>query len=311
MSGYAKRVAIVLAFVLACSTFTGAAFAGDGNGNGNSGNAPGQEKKAEESQQPVAPPGQVKKQEEQAPAPAVHTEAKQPSSPGKSGAARGQAKKAEKVSTGNAATVSKSTRSKRAEEQAEKAATRATVRAQSESQGNSAIARQHVIICHRTGSETNPYVVINISRSAWERAHKPGGHPTLDGRDDIVLAGPSRAVRPGSKGGFDKSDCPAPVVHAPAPPVTHEVVTHAVTHQPTVTVTSAAAVQPTAGVAGAQVAIARPKAHQRGGAGGVLGALARVGRGGELPFTGIPLWIAALAAFALLGGGFAVRRATL
>ena len=40
--------------------------------------------------------------------------------------------------------------------------------------------------CHRTGSETNPYVVITTSTVAWLVAHQPGAnHPTLNGRDDI------------------------------------------------------------------------------------------------------------------------------
>ena len=38
---------------------------------------------------------------------------------------------------------------------------------------------------------------------------------------------------------------------------------------------------------------------------GVLGATTRTG---TLPFTGLPLWIPALAAFAMLGTGLALRR---
>jgi hypothetical protein len=38
---------------------------------------------------------------------------------------------------------------------------------------------------------------------------------------------------------------------------------------------------------------------------GVLGASTRTG---TLPFTGLPLWIPAVAAFALLGTGLALRR---
>jgi len=45
-----------------------------------------------------------------------------------------------------------------------------------------------VTFCHRTGSETNPYVIITTAESAWLNAHQPGAnHPTLDGRDDIFL----------------------------------------------------------------------------------------------------------------------------
>ena len=42
--------------------------------------------------------------------------------------------------------------------------------------------------------------------------------------------------------------------------------------------------------------------------GGVLGALTTVGSG-NLPFTGFPLWVAALLAVALIGMGLTLRRA--
>ncbi len=55
-----------------------------------------------------------------------------------------------------------------------------------------------VTFCHRTGSETNPYVVITTALSAWQEAHNPtdGSHPALNGRDDFQ-------VPPGTK----KGDC--------------------------------------------------------------------------------------------------------
>ncbi len=85
------------------------------------------------------------------------------------------------------------------------------------SRGRSAEAHHHVIICHRTGSASNPYVVINIPWTAWTEAHSPhtGSHPDLDGRSDIMLKDP--ASRPGSKDGFTKASCgtPAPPPRAP------------------------------------------------------------------------------------------------
>ena len=48
-----------------------------------------------------------------------------------------------------------------------------------------------------------------------------------------------------------------------------------------------------------------------GASGGVLGATARLGevaRSGHLPFTGFPLWAAALVALVLIGLGLALRR---
>lgn len=46
------------------------------------------------------------------------------------------------------------------------------------------------VFCHRTGSDTNPYVVIATDDAAWAEAHVHGstpGHPILDGRDDIYI----------------------------------------------------------------------------------------------------------------------------
>jgi len=62
------------------------------------------------------------------------------------------------------------------------------------SSGKSAEAQHHVIICHRTGSTKNPYVVINVSVRAWVHGHQT--HPMIDDRADIELKNPAR---PGEK----------------------------------------------------------------------------------------------------------------
>ncbi len=44
--------------------------------------------------------------------------------------------------------------------------------------------------CHRTGSESNPFVVITTDDAAWAEAHIPGtdpAHPPLNGNDDIFI----------------------------------------------------------------------------------------------------------------------------
>jgi hypothetical protein len=49
----------------------------------------------------------------------------------------------------------------------------------------------------------------------------------------------------------------------------------------------------------------------QGGPAGVLGVTTRLGtaaRSGTLPFTGVPLWLAALAAAGLLAAGVGLRR---
>jgi hypothetical protein len=58
-------------------------------------------------------------------------------------------------------------------------------------------------------------------------------------------------------------------------------------------------------VLGAQATLVRPAKRS---AGGVLGATTRLASG-TLPFTGLPIWIAVLAALALIAGGIAVRSA--
>jgi hypothetical protein len=192
---YLKTLARAAGLGLCVAALSGTALAdpGNGNGNGPATTPPGQEKKAETpaAPAPTAAPraaqaqddkGQEKKAENQAkhaakkvaPKPAAKSKS---SSAAAKAAAPGQAKKAEK--------------------QAAKAATPA--------KGQSADAHHHVIVCHRTGSLSNPYVVINIPYTAWTHGHTT--HPAKNGHSDKLLKDP--ASRPGSKDGFDKSDCGA------------------------------------------------------------------------------------------------------
>jgi hypothetical protein len=95
----------------------------------------------------------------------------------------------------------------------------AQTHASSSSLGRSAEAHHHVIICHRTGSNSNPYVVINIPTTAWNEAHSDttGSHPDKNGRHDVMLKDP--ASGPGAKDGFTKqSSCGAPAVTTATPP---------------------------------------------------------------------------------------------
>ena len=80
---------------------------------------------------------------------------------------------------------------------------------------------------------------------------------------------------------------------------------------PTVVTTAAGTAGAAAGVLGAQATIVHPaKAHA---AGGVLGAVTRLGRAGTrstLPFTGFPLWMTVLIAVGLILSGLTVRTRT-
>src|SRR5438093_9713650 len=165
--------------------------------------------------------------------------------------------------------------------------------ASTKGKGHEKTAHHKVIICHRTGSATNPYVVINVSINAWLNGHTK--HPALDGRSDILLQDPaSPGEKPdpalvaemcgGGRQAAQQQSAPAPAQLATAAPAKSRL-----------------AIVAAAGVKGA--AASQPK-----GAAGVLGAISTPVRSGQLPFTGLPLWIAALAAFALLAFGLVLRR---
>ena len=163
--------------------------------------------------------------------------------------------------------------------------------------GHEKAAGHKVIICHRTGSTTNPYVQINISINAWLNGHQK--HPPLNGNDDILLQDPAS---PGEK--LPGSACPggqqAGGTAGVGAGVQGVAAARIVTHKP----------RPAgrAGVLGA-TASTSPKARQSAPAkAGVLGAFSSRVTRGQLPFTGLPLWPIALAAVALLAGGLLLRR---
>jgi hypothetical protein len=201
-------------------------------------------------------------------------------------------------------------------------------------------AHEHVVICHATGSSTNPYV--RISPSAAGVYH---GHLGHQGGRDIVppfiwngqtfsenwdsngqaiwnagCAVPAPAPAAATQAPAAPST-PAPAATpAPAPAATQaQAVTVTTTPAPapapavvpsaTVTTTNAPAVPAPAvgGVKGATATLA-PKAKPQGG---VLGATTRLGSsvaGTRLPFTGLPLWIFTAVAAGLILVGVGVRR---
>ncbi len=159
--------------------------------------------------------------------------------------------------------------------------------------GHEKTAGHKVIICHRTGSTTNPYVQINISINAWLNGHQK--HPPLNGNDDILLQDPAS---PGEK--LPGSACPGGQQAGASTGVQGVAANRIVTHK----------LRPAgrAGVLGA-TASSSPKARQSAPAkAGVLGAFSSRVTRGQLPFTGLPLWPIALAAVALLAGGLLLRR---
>ena len=161
--------------------------------------------------------------------------------------------------------------------------------ASTKGKGHEKTAHHKVIICHRTGSATNPYVVINISINAWLNGHTK--HPALDGRSDILLKDPAS---PGEK--LDAAQCGARQSTTTTTTATVQPATKKVTARP-----KHRAVAAGGGVKG--VSSTKPQAA------GVLGAISTPVRTANLPFTGFPLWIAALLAAILFGSGLLIRRA--
>jgi|SoiMethySBSTD1v2_1073268.scaffolds.fasta_scaffold00680_33 hypothetical protein len=54
-------------------------------------------------------------------------------------------------------------------------------------------AGEHItyVYCHRTGSASNPFVVIGTDDAAWAEAHITGvdpAHPPQNGNDDVLIA---------------------------------------------------------------------------------------------------------------------------
>ncbi|HYY32962.1 MAG TPA: hypothetical protein VE693_05185 [Gaiellaceae bacterium] len=158
---------------------------------------------------------------------------------------------------------------------------------QTEDRGKSAEAQHHVILCHRTGSDSNPYVVINVSVRAWEHGHTT--HPAKDGRDDILLKDPAQ---PGEK--MDESLCPAEA--GGVSPGGGGEVGGGQTGGETGGQVSGG------GVAGAHVA-ANVRSSSGGGVAGAVSAANQT-----LPFTGMPLWIVFAAGLGLLTSGLVLRR---
>jgi hypothetical protein len=173
----------------------------------------------------------------------------------------------------------------------------------SSANGNSAVAYTHVIICHRTGSASNPYVVINISLSGWLHGHST--HPDLDGRSDIVLkmgAAPGEKMpesacggHAGGGGGNTSNDPPRKPADPPG-----KVNDPKPSSTPAGPTASPATGSGSAGVPRASEGV---KGSRGGSDSGVAAQVGETGVLGKLPFTGVPLWIAALLGLVLLATG--------
>ncbi|MBT2596093.1 hypothetical protein [Arthrobacter sp. ISL-72] len=161
-----------------------------------------------------------------------------------------------------------------------------------------------ITICHATGSETNPYVVITISEKAWWNGHKDGHN----GHADIYPV-PAGGCCPAEEEGEEEEQPPVvtppevtpPVVTPPEvtpPEVTPPVVTPPEVTPPVVT----PPVQAPAGAAAAPV-------------GAAAATVPVVNRGfnaqtaaGSQPDAGMPAWFGGLAALLGATGLIALRQ---
>ena len=182
---------------------------------------------------------------------------------------------------------------------------------------SNAAPKGKVWICHATGSETNPYTLINVSVNAWYEkdgtTRKSSGH---GGHEDDIFFGPNQPA------GEDRGG------HACAQQTQGAAQKQSTTTSPTTTTTTAPAPVPEratdAGESGVLGAHASGGSDDEPGGGGVLGASASGGDDdaapaaaretrsrnvGSLPFTGLELAFLVIAGMAALLGGVALRRA--
>ena len=320
------------ALCLCLAVFTGTALADNGNGNNGNGNGNaaagnpatplGQEKKADQSTTTTqAPPAA----EQTAPAAAVPA-----TTPHGNPSAPGQEKKAASSSAPSS------------QGQAKQAA-KADVSTPGVKPSNTT---SHWTHCTTGGTTANTTCAGNGPKADGSKQYGNGTTAAQiavsRGGVSVVLTGPGNsqphkvAVCPkksNKSGGVDvhavksyssASCAPAatsgqsvPQQHAAEQPATQQ----AMTQQPSVPVPESLGVAPqtaggttattaTGGVLGAEKAPQTPAAKSGHAPGGVLGVTAKLGRiasAGTLPFTGLPLWTAVLAAFALIATGLALR----
>jgi hypothetical protein len=188
-----------------------------------------------------------------------------------------------------------------------------------------------VTICHATGSMSNPYVVITVDVHAL-KAH--ASHQ--DGRDVIPVpsagcpaAGTTGTTTTGTTGttttgttttgttttGTTTTGTTGTTTGTTTTGTTGTTTTGTTGTTTTgTTTTGTTGTTTTGGVAGASTPPTGGSSAggtQGRGTAGVLGVTTRLGtaaQSGTLPFTGVPLWLAALAAMALLAAGVGLRR---
>ena len=309
MQRFWKELAGALVLALTCAAFAGAAFAGNGGGNGRDGDhgkeqAPGQERKAE--QAPSTTATTTAATTERSGAKAESKGESKADSKEKSEANGGGKQEPGSTTKGVAGDGSKQYGNGESALHVAKEHAPQVGLADLSGPGNSKLHK--VTICHATGSTSNPYVVITVDVHAL-KAHTQH----QDGRD--VIPAPSGGCPAASSGGGTTT------TGTTGTTTTGTTTTGTTTTGTTTTGTTTTGSTTTGGVAGVSTppsgghSAGSPQPSVQGGPhggpAGVLGVTTRLGtaaRSGTLPFTGVPLWLAALAAAGLLAAGVGLRR---
>jgi hypothetical protein len=327
MQRFWKELAGALVLALTCAAFAGAAFAGNGGGNGRDGDhgkeqAPGQERKAEE-QAPSTTATTTAATTERSGAKAESKGESKADSKEKSEANGGGKQEPGSTTKGVAGDGSKQYGNGESALHVAKEHAPQVGLADLSGPGNSKLHK--VTICHATGSTSNPYVVITVDVHAL-KAHTQH----QDGRD--VIPAPSGGCPAASSGGGTTTTgttgttttgttTTGTTTTGTTGTTTTGTTGTTTTGTTTTGTTTTTGSTTTGGVAG--VSTPPPGGHSagspqpsvqggpQGGPAGVLGVTTRLGtaaRSGTLPFTGVPLWLAALAAAGLLAAGVGLRR---
>jgi hypothetical protein len=163
-----------------------------------------------------------------------------------------------------------------------------------------------ITICHRTGSETNPFVVITISENAWP-AHQQHGdiHPVPAGGCPTPAAPTTTTAAAVAKTAATPAGATATTTATTATAQAPVVVQGTASTKSKSSVATTTSSKPAA-EKGGSTAVA-----DEGSETAVLGTARRLGatvRRQNLPFTGTPLWIPLLAGAALVATGVGLRR---
>lgn len=297
-----SRLAAVSALSVAIASLTiGTAFAG-GNPN-----APGQQKQQDQASQPTNQSGQSATQSGQ---PA--TQSGSPSQGGNANASQPGMKPANNTAHGTSCTYQSSTTCTANDPKTSQSAAKQDA---SKHYGNGETAAQ---IAASKGVPAGA-TIYGPGNSQPHKVVCPGGtkgpdvHAYKAGKNSCgTTSGSTHTETPEVKGNSSNTSNTSNTSHTSNTSNTPNTSDTSNTSNTTsVTNNTTAGTTSAGGVQGATTTLAKPKARGavRGAHGGVLGTTAKI-RGGRLPFTGFPTWLAALLGIGMILGGATLRART-